>query len=93
MTIPNIPSTAIAVDGENDAGEGVMINSVGGCYKNVEGKVVFGPYTFTFISTTQDKKGKKKQKTIQTMPYWHVLIKSPSGDQYISFSKEELTFV
>ena len=90
MNIPNLPSTAVPLEGRNDAGKRVEINSVGGALRRVQGTVVSGPFTFTYNINSEDKKGRRKQTTVETVPYWQVLV--DNYDCSLNFVAQELTF-
>jgi len=85
-----IPSTATPVDGRNDKGKKVKINSVSGALKNATGTVVFGPYTFNYKRNREEKGVKKRGPIITTSPYWKVMVDGYKME--MSFVKEELTF-
>lgn len=90
MTIPALPSTAVPVEGQDDKGKRVVINSLGGALRGVSGTVTSGPYTFTYKYNREDKGVKRKGPIITSSSYWQVLV--DGYNLHLSFVKEELTF-
>ena len=90
MTIPTLPSTAVPVEGRDDQGKRVVINSVGGALVNVAGTVTSGPYTFTYRRNREDKGVKRRGPIVTTSAYWQVLV--DDYNLYLNFVEQELIF-
>ena len=98
----HLPATAKPVPGRDDSGKAVVINSVGGALSGSPGRVMYGPYTFSYTLQssvdadgkkykTKDKRDKKLRPTdFVTQPYWAVHV--AGHDLCLSFVEKELTF-
>jgi len=103
MLHPRLPDEAVLVQGQDDAGKRVVINSCGGAFVNVSGTVLVGPYTYQYIRKYQvkpkndakDRYGRErvkyKEETKTSSPQW--LVKVDVSDREFMFTQTELTFV
>ncbi len=89
-----IPFNAVAMN-KDDSGKRVLVNSVGGALRNVEGTVLYGPHIYNYEAHTlknpKDKKSKMIKRTFETCPLWNVLL--DGYNLQIRFAENELTFL
>ena len=103
MLYPRLPDEAVLVQGQDDAGKRVIINSCGGAFVNVNGTVLVGPYTYQYTHKYQvkpkndakDRYGRDRVKYKEEMktssPQW--LVKVDVSDRDFTFTQAELTFI
>ncbi len=101
MLHPRLPEDAVLVQGKNDAGKKVVINSVGGALVNEKGTVLVGPYTYQYVhkykvkpkTESKDRYGRErvkyKEETKTSLPMWLVKIESKCD---FSFTASEIAF-
>jgi hypothetical protein len=99
MLHPKLSDDATLVQGRNDEGKRVKVNSVGGALQDLMGTVLAGPYTYPYIHEFKvklDKKnqyGKEKVKKVSearvSVPNWLVAL---DNGMLLSFAASELTF-
>lgn len=99
MLHPKLPDDATLVQGRNDEGKRVTVNSVGGVLANLQGTVLVGPYTYPYIHKfkvkleKKNKFGKEKMREMSepriSIPNWLVAL---DYGRTFSFMESELTF-
>jgi hypothetical protein len=97
-TKPEFGKMAYPVEKAKIFSKKVLINSVGGALKDVEGTVARGPCQLTYraqtkkgVAKSRDGKVHSKEVTVVTDPYW--LIKLNCNGFYVHFAESELNFV
>lgn len=88
-----IPFNAVPMT-QDDSGERVIINSVGGALQNVKGTVLYGPHVYKYEAMAKKDKtpdAKIVKKKFETCPLWNVLL--DGYNLQIRFSKEEIVFM
>ena len=93
----SIPDDAY-LDGKNDKGKKVLINSTSGAFVNEPGIVVFGPYVYPYIHKTEIKTKSRNpmaQKRFKSehrisQPLWLIEIKGT--ERCFSFMASEFKF-
>lgn len=104
MLHPRLPVDATLVQGKDDAGKRVKINSVGGALVDVDGTVLVGPYTYQYMhcykvtpkKEAKDRYGRErvkyKEEERTSAPNWLVRLDGFGGRE-IAFIESELEFV